>query len=244
LKFWRQFHVFADYIVGNSNKNLEYVRAVNKLVPEYKYRLIYNIVDFDKWYPSKHYSPERKEKLKIVVAASHLYRKNLIGLLKALVLLDERELEKIHIDWYGDRLTKPFIDNSFLESLDFIKSNGLDNTISFFPATHDINLKVQKADIVALFSLSEGIPNAVCEAMSCSKPVICSSISDIPEILSYNDNLLFNPEDPQSISKSLSYIINLSNTELMEIGKKNYLIARELFNKEKIVTEYIKLFKE
>jgi glycosyltransferase involved in cell wall biosynthesis len=224
--------------------NLEYVRSVTKLVPAYKYKLIYNIVDFTNWHPSKDYSATRKGKRKMVVAASHIYRKNLIGLLKALVLLDTKDLQRIHIDWYGDKITKPYNDNSLPESLDFMKSNRLDKTISFFPARHDISSKVQEADIVGLFSLSEGFPNAVCEGMSCAKPVICSSVSDIPEILSYNKKLLFNPEDPASISKSLSYIINLSITELMEIGKTNYLLARESFNKERIVSEYIKLLEK
>ena len=77
--------------------------------------------------------------------------------------------------------------------------------------------------------------------MACSKPVICSRISDIPSILTYDENLLFDPNDPVSIKKSISYVINMDRDQLKEIGLKNESISKEKFNKDMIISEYLKL---
>ena len=66
LKLYRWFHLFANYIVANSEANMKIVKSINPFLPASKCRIIYNIVDFSHWIPSSEYIPRRNGKLKLV----------------------------------------------------------------------------------------------------------------------------------------------------------------------------------
>ncbi len=241
LILYRWFHFLADYIVANSHANIDLVRSVNPLLNSGKCKVIYNMVDFNTWSPSETYVPRNNGKLKLVVAASHQKLKNLIGLIKAVVLLEPYEKAALEIDWYGDRIIEPFFDESFIQAQKIIKENHLENIFSFYPAVKDLNVKIQNSDVLGLFSFYEGFPNVVCEGMACAKPIICSEVSDLPAFFDYDKNLLFNPLKSDSINKTLKYIISLSDQQLISIGEINRTMANEYFYKEDIIDQYLKL---
>ena len=242
LRMYRWFHVFADFVVANSKTNLEIVRKVNPLLPRSKCKVIYNLIDNIFWKSTFDYIPRKNGKLKLLVVASHQYLKNLNGLVDALSLLDNYERSKLTVEWYGDRIVGPFTNNSFLEGKRKIEILKLEDLITFYPATNEITQKIQEADAIGLFSFYEGLPNVVCEGMACAKPIICSKVSDVPDFLSFNKNLLCDPFNPQSIKETLSYLINLSEDQLIQIGAQNRKISKEKFNKESIISDYLALF--
>jgi glycosyltransferase involved in cell wall biosynthesis len=241
LKMYRWFHIFADYVVANSFSNLQLVRSINPLLSAKKCKVIYNTIDFVRWNPIPNYIFRKNFKLKLVIPARQTYKKNLIGLIEALALLSESERAKIKVDWYGDRVKESYVDGSINEVNKRIKTYGLEDIISIHLPTHNIAQIIQESDAVGLFSFFEGFPNAVCEGMACGKPVICSAVSDIPAILSYDNQLLCDPCDPKSIKQCISYLINLSDTQLAQIGMQNEGIARKLFNEEVIIAMYLRL---
>jgi glycosyltransferase involved in cell wall biosynthesis len=236
LMFFRWFHFFADYIVSNTFSNMHIVNSLNPLLPQSKCKVIYNSVDFEKWKPKPDYTPRSEGKLSLMIASAYTYLKNLDGLLEALKMLTNRELSCLSVRWYGDTR-----DSSMLDAKLKIKEYNLENVISLLPATSDIIKVTQDADIVGLFSFYEGFPNAVCEGMACSKPVICSAISDIPIFLTTNKNLLFDPKDHTAICETLRYIIKLGNEDLVKIGEQNFECAKTNFEKESIIYQYLNL---
>lgn len=241
LKMYRWFHFFADHVVANSNANMKLVRTINPLLPKSKCKVIYNAVDFNRFKPIKDFVYRKDSKIRLVIAGWQTYEKNLNGLVESIALLSNYERNKITVEWYGDNIAEPYLDDSFVEANNKIKTNKLEGIIKFYPATPDISKIFQNSDVIGLFSFYEGLPNTICEGMACAKPVICSAVSDLPYILSYDKNLLFDPIYPQSIRKTLSYIINLSNEQLIQIGAKNEKIARDLFNKDIIIPKYLQL---
>jgi glycosyltransferase involved in cell wall biosynthesis len=209
LKMYRWFHLLADYVVTNSHANLKIVRSINPLLSEHKCRVIYNIVDFEKWRPTPEYVYRKDNKFKMVVAASHQYIKNLNGLVEAVNLLNQNKKSQLKIEWYGDGFVESYFDNSFKEAQIRIERYGLKSVFHFFPATHNLTKVFQECDAIGLFSFYEGLPNVICEAMACSKPVICADVSDLSIFFANNSKLFCSPTDIQSINKTLSYLLSL-----------------------------------
>jgi glycosyltransferase involved in cell wall biosynthesis len=238
-RFYRWFHLFADYIVANSNENLRIIRKINPLLSSEKCYVIYNLIDFDYWKSSEDYNLCEDGKIHILVAASHQYMKNAKGLIEAVDSLKDNEKQRIKIDWYGDERS----DDSLQNALIMIRKRKLENIFSFRKATSDIRSKMQHADVVGLFSFYEGLPNVVCEAMVVGKPIISSSVSDIPIILDHDINCIFDPHDSKDISKTISYILSLSSNELLNLGKLNKLKGCRLFDKNKSLSSYLSLLR-
>ena len=243
LRTFRWFHIFADFVVANSYKNIELVRNINPLLSDKKCKVIYNMIDTETWKPSLEHIPTEGEKIRIVVAASHMYYKNLNGLIEGIRCLSEREKSKLRIDWYGNNIKPPYLDGSYLHGLSKIQEYGLEDIFNFHEATHFILEKMQNADVVGLFSFFEGLPNVVCEGMALAKVIISSDVSDISLFLS-NKNMLFNPNSPSSITESIRYVMSFDKSKLIAEGKKNRLIALQNFSKDQIVASYLNLMRE
>lgn len=236
LKFYRQFHFLADYVVSNSSLNIEIVKRINPLLSYSKYKLIYNMVDFDKWKPSLTHEFLSDGKFKLVVLARYHTSKNLLGLLDAICLLEKKHRLNLRVDWYGE-----VGDSSYDKGLEFIKNNGLTDTVNLHKESKNVLPIIQNADCVGLFSFYEGLPNAICESMSVGKPVMYSDVSDLPKIIN-NENYCFSPEKTNEISETLRYFTTLSADNLKNIGNNNRKIALDTFSKDHVVSSYVNLF--
>ncbi|MFY7814666.1 MAG: glycosyltransferase, partial [Chryseobacterium taeanense] len=230
-KIMRLFHSLSDYVVCNSHSNANMVLRSNPLLKS-KCRTIYNIVDLEKYAPSP---ISDQEKFNLVIPSSHQYLKNLNGLIEGVALLPQSLQGKLEINWYGDVL-----DKSLEEGKLKITQYGLENIFNFHHPVKNIHEVMQKAGAVGLFSFYEGLPNAVCEAMACGKPVIASNISD-NGILIDNNSLLCVPTDPISISAALKNMVSLNETELNMIGERNRKFAEKNFESSIIIKQYSNL---
>lgn len=243
LKMYRWFHIFADYIVANSSANIRLVKRVNPFLKLGKCEVIYNIVDFKLFNPENQKTARKDSRINLIVAARLEYQKNLLGLVDALIMLNDDQKSKIKINWYGEVYENQ--SNRYNEYIQIafekIRQNKLGDIISFHPACQNINILLQESDAVGLFSLFEGLPNIICEAMASAKPVICSNVSDISLLISYDRNLLFDPADPRSIKDAIIYLMNLSSEQLIQIGSTNEAIAKKMFDREEILSKYLQL---
>ena len=221
--------------MSNSNSNIKLVRKVNPFLPQKNCHVIYNIVNEKKWSPGLPLTFTKNGKMNLVVAASHQYLKNLNGLLEALELLSIEEKSRVNVKWFGGDSS----DNSFEEALIKVKQLGFENIISFYPPTNEIRQVFLEADVIGLFSFYEGLPNVVCEAMMLGKPIISSSVSDVPLLL--EKDVTFDPNNAKDIADKIRFILNLSKTELLRLGMKNRSNAKKLFDKTKIVEQYLNL---
>jgi glycosyltransferase involved in cell wall biosynthesis len=243
IAFYRKFYRFADSIVTNSKKNWEIINKRRQVVREDKQHVIYNSVDTDYFKPDENYIYRHDEKLRIVVLGRYTVAKNLDNLVKAVSLLRAEEKKQLEISWYGhiqNHQSQLLYDKAFA----LIDKYCLQETVRLNNHPANSYEMILNADAVGLFSIFEGLPNAVCEGMSCGKPIIMTDVSDAKHFVQTDVNgILIGNTDAESISKGLSALLTLSVEKLQLMGKKSRELAEQLFDAEKAVEQYLDLLK-
>lgn len=234
------FQHYSDAIVCNSHNAMA---MWENHYPKYKNKLsvIYNPVLLPEI--TSTYIPKKDGKLNVVIAASYQYLKNPIGLVKAIALMSEEERSKLVVNWYGRIEPVPNDSKAYNATKELIELNHLQHTVMLYEATKDIGNKMKEADVVALFSELEGLPNVICEGMMLGKPIIMSRVSDYNNLVDEHNGFLCDWDSPESIKDALVGALNLSNDEITQMGKASKIKAEKMFSKETIVMRWIKLIR-
>ena len=96
---------------------------------------------------------------------------------------------------------------------------------------------MNEADVVALFSSSEGLPNTICEGMMLGKPIIMTRVSDY-DILTKGNGLLCDWNNPQTIKEAILQMVSMSDDELLLMKNVSLEKATKLFSKESNVEKW------
>lgn len=209
------FQRFSDYIVCNSNNAKKMWQRHNHNYTD-KLKVIYNPVVLP--LIISRYEPKRNGKLNIVIAASYQFLKNPVGLVKAVSKMSNEEKEQIEINWFGEINVSKGGSKAYEESKSLISENNLEKIVYLNGPIKDISNKMNTADIIALFSELEGLPNAICEGMMIGKPVIMTKVSDYDNLVDNSNGFLCDWDNPESIKNALVKACNLSIQELELMG--------------------------
>ena len=230
-------YCWADYVVPNAYSQEKFIKQ-NIPALGSKTVTITNFTDTGHFHPI---ATTKHKKLLVMTAARVALQKNVLNYMAAIKRLkQDGYAEKVHFDWWGNVQTgeEAYGEECFRRRSDF----GLEDVLDFHPATTKIVEHYQACDIFCLPSLCEGFPNVVCEAMSCGKPVVCGRVCDNPHIVQDGKNgMLFDPTDVDSIYNVLKRIIEMSDAERQDWGRKSREIAEVLFSKKAFVKKYIDL---
>ena len=233
---YTKFERFASLKVCNSdNARIMYA----KHFPQYqeKLRTIYNVVNLPPI--SSQYKIRQDGKTHFIVPASYRVEKNPYGLLNALKLMTPEELELFDVTWYGATCNgeSPY----YVQLRGDIQKANLQDVLILKDATKDIANKMYETDVVALFSSSEGLPNAICEGMMIGKPIVMTRVSDYGALVDESNGMLCNWNDSHSIKNALIYISKLSDRELLEMGVASHSKAERLFSEDSNISKWIEI---
>ncbi len=229
----------ADFVVPNSFSQGEFLAnnfpwMKKKIVP------ITNFTDTNWFLPSE---KEQSNTFRVLTAARISRQKNIIKYLESIALLRKKGLNNVRFDWYGN--VEIGQDDYAKKCKDKIKELELEDVFEFHKATPEILKQYQLCDLFCLPSLYEGFPNVVCEAMSCGKPILCSRVCDNSRIVSDGNNgLLFDPKNVEDMADKLLQMINMSQEQRDQWGKKSREIAVDLLSEESFVNKYIRLIEQ
>jgi len=239
-KIYKKVEKYSDKIVCNSYnaKSLwikYYPRFENKLY------VIYNCVLDLSELTTQSYDIRQNGKTNMIVLGSFKSAKNPLGLLSALNLLTNEEKEKISIDWYGEKFA--YDDNSLLYEnvTEKINEYNLTNVIHLKNPSKQVYNKIIQYDVLGLFSEYEGFPNAVCEAMILSKPIIMTHVSDYNVLINDQNGILCEWNKPDTIACAIRKIISKSNSDLLEMGKESRFIALKYMDCNVFIDNWLKV---
>jgi len=118
---------------------------------------------------------------------------------------------------------------------------GIGSKIIWAGFRSDIPLAVNTFDIFALTSLSEGFGLVTLEAMAASKPVICTRVGSLPEIVvDGSTGFLIPPKQPEAFAAALETLVADQQTR-NSFGSSGFERAR-LFSLSKVVDKTMKIY--
>ena len=238
-RVFKQFERLSDWTVCNSY-NAQ--RMWEQFYPQYKRRIstIYNPVIIPVMQNDMN---ERKTNRKrIVVAASYQDIKNPINVIEAVRLLSKKEQDALLIDWYGRKEVTTGNTRIADKAALLVAKYNLGECIHLYDATKDIYREMKNADAVGLFSLYEGLPNAICEGMTLGKPILMSKVSDYADLVTEGNGFLCEASDILSIRDALLAFLNTSGDVLESMGTASKAKAYSLFSTDRIIGEWEELF--
>ncbi len=239
-RWLRQGHRLADLVVANSHTNRlllhhEWPFLRNKLTT------IYNTVDLQHfrpaWEEGDGRQPGTEPVCRIVVAARYDENKNMIGVGKALLELKRGKCPRSFVvDWYGGMPADP---SAYNRAQGFIAENGLTGILNLHQPTRRVGAEYAAASAVGLFSFFEGLPNVICEAMACGKPILLSAVCDAGSLVREGQNgFLCDPAAPESIANAIRQMVSLNAQERRHMGAESRRMAEALFDEGSVLGRY------
>ena len=185
FKYLRLYRRWTDKIVCNSRRAAG-IAMDEYGVPQDRLAIIYNAIDLDRFAEAPQLQdfkaalgvPEHT-RLGITVA-SLAHRKNHIGLVRALAILEkEGLLDGIHFLFAG----KPEDSEVCRKIAEELEQYGLSRRVTVLGARADIPGLLKCCEFMVLPSFFEGFPNAVIEAMASGLFVVATPTGGTPELV-------------------------------------------------------------
>jgi len=209
-------------------------------IPKDKVRVLYNGIDFMKFNPKNKIFFSNQRSLELLHVGTYNLRKGQNLIIEASKKLKENNI-KFHLILIGGGLLKQRI-------IDLIKQYKLENYVDLVESIHhrDLPKYMEKADILVFPSLTEGLPNAVLEAMSMKLSIILTGVDGNLELAQKIGSILVEINNPQQIYEAILHYYN--NPKEIEIGgeiNRNFIAntfswekhAKELYNFYNLLTK-------
>lgn len=233
LKFW--LYRYADYIVPNCYTQEEFIKEhyptlTNKTIA------ITNCTDTDYFSPAD----RAVNQIPVILTTARVAKqKNVLAYLEAVRMVKEKGLN-VRFQWYGN--VQKGDEEYGHKCEEAVTALDIADVFEFHPATSNILPVYQQCDIFCLPSLYEGFPNALCEAMSCGKPVVCSRVCDNERIVNEGENgLLFDPKRANDVAEKIETMIRMPKDRMEKWGGRSRELAVERSSKETFVNQYMSL---
>jgi len=171
----------------------------------------------------------------IVTAARLSYEKGVDTLIHAAAVL-RQTYPQVRIVVVGEG---PF--RADLETL--IRAHQLRDVVQLDGFHENVWPALAAADIVCMPSKSEGMPNALLEAMVIGKPIVATRAGGIPEAVeSERSALLVQPEDPRDLAAALGRLV--VNREFgQKLGEVAQRVVQARFSAKRAVADYALLYR-
>jgi glycosyltransferase involved in cell wall biosynthesis len=204
---------------------------------------IWNGVDLEKYKPAADAGRDDGPGIRILGVGTIVRRKNIFNLIKALHLANERGA-RIVIDWFGKVSPDKDSNNERIRCDSLIREYQLESSWSWRGERDNMHEIYSEYDALIHPSYSEGLPNAICEALACGMPILASAVGDHPRLVSNGVNgWLFDPQDPEEIANAL-VVFARSTQERRDMSGESRRIAEEKLGIGRLIDEHEVILRE
>jgi len=238
----QQAHRLADHITVNSHHQRQ---LMERLFPWMRHKIstIYNGVDLDAFRPSHNHALRPAEGLTLLVLSSVVPEKNAIGLMRGIVSYRQRYGRECYVHWAGKVGADLTSQHEYHQAQRLLRELGLSRFWEWLGERRDVPELLRRCDALIHPSLYEGLPNAICEALACGRPVLAGDVGDHRRLLGEGQTgLLFEPTDPEDIAETIHRFSLLSVSQRCEMGARARQFAEEKLSLERYAREYEGLF--
>jgi glycosyltransferase involved in cell wall biosynthesis len=170
-----------------------------------------------------------------VCLAHFRWNKDYKTLFKAVKLLKDLNFRVDIIGEYTDK-------NNPLE---YIKSLNIESHVNILGFQQHVSEYLISADAFVLSSFSEGMPNALLEAMAYTKPVVVSDIDCNVEILNESScGYLFKCSDEHDLAKKMMDMMNISAAQRLNIGMRGRSYIQNNFAENTVFKHWLNLINQ
>lgn len=242
LRLRQECHRLAEAITVNSHHQRE------RMVQEFPWMrtiisTIYNGIDLEHFAPDQTREKRSSESLSLIAIGTIVANKNMLGLAKALTICRDRYNLKPIVRWVGKNDNSDSGRRAFAEMSDYLGRNSLIEQWEWLGERSDIPELLRKHDALIHPSFFEGLPNVVCEALSCGLPVLVSNVCDHPHLVEEGvSGFLFDPNAPQDIARVIDKFSHTSREERREMGRTARTFAEANLSATSFADNYEKLF--
>jgi len=235
-------HRLADAITVNSHHQRE------RMIQDFpwmstKISTIYNGIDLERFAPDQTREDRANESLSLIAIGTIVGNKNMLGLAKALTINRDRYNLKPIVRWVGKRDNSEVGRKAFTEISDYLDRNFLKEHWEWLGERSDVPELLRQHDALIHPSFYEGLPNVVCEALSCGLPVLASNVCDHPCLVEDGvSGLLFDPHSPESIAIAIDKFYRASNEKKHGMGRAARTFAETNLSVTIFADNYEKLF--
>ncbi len=238
----RHFYRLSRRVVVNSHHQRENFLRRYPWMGE-RVVTIYNGYHLDDFAPALDES--QNSRLEILVIASVQKIKNGLCLIRALDILAKEHGLRPGVSWAGERSTAGER-GEYLSAMEGeIGRLGLGPQWQWLGQRTDIADLLHRHDVLVHASYGEGLPNAVCEAMACGRPVIVSNAFDHPRLVTDGVNgFLFDCEDPADLAAKIKAFHDLPPAARHRMGERGREFAEKNLSIERYVGDFEKTIAE
>ncbi len=240
-----KLHCFrhAHAWIGNTKGICDYL--ISSGFPKNRVFLIYNFVEIPNVCYSKEKIEEEKKRfgidsddLILLCLGRFVPVKGHSDLIKAIYILKEKIKRPIKLIFLGEGPLKE-------ELMSLAYSLGVESNIIWAGWQDDPGLFYTMCDVVVFPSLEkETFGNVILEAWAYERPIVCTNFLGAQEIGEDEVNMLKAPcRDPVSLAEKIKMVIEDQELRDFIVQNGKQKVIRD-FSKEKIISQYIELYKE
>ena len=125
---------------------------------------------------------------------------------------------------------------------EYVQRHGLSRAVFFLGNREDAPALVAGLDVFVLFSLWEGLPLTVIEAMQAGKPVVAPAVGGVGELVTPGETgYLIKPRDLAGAVQALETLLKDGQLR-RDMGAKGRRAALEHFSVERMVADYLRVY--